>query len=378
MMLSLHKNLHVKNNFPSDELPEMPCFFVGNMEVPLQYSFSFASLRLELEHVESSGAKLLIKPTLFIDKNIVNLDDISLLECAEPGIIYNNIYYRFPPQIKRMHLRDLKAIRNITIPEPLFGTFIESALPEMNRFVTIAHQDVVEDFVTLPFTGEIKGRCSLSYLDGELEASLFFSYDGIEVCTFANNASYNSVDAFVTKNGILERNLVKERKILEDIFSDFIFNKEQGSYIAKTERKIVEFMTEVIPRYQSIIKFECPKNLLDQFLYDNTEFSLFMDYGQKIGYYSMTLTVKGELKGIKLDLLWECMSSKRSFIELNDIQRTKQGKVSSKFSKILVLDIDKIAKIIQFFDEIGVNKLDNYTEQRPLWSLVTLDIEETL
>ena len=69
----------------------------------------------------------------------------------------------------------------MTIPEPLFGTFVENALPELKRFAEVANVEIIEKFVTLPFAGKLGARCHLSYLDGELEASLFFSYDGQEV-----------------------------------------------------------------------------------------------------------------------------------------------------------------------------------------------------
>ena len=68
--------------------------------------------------------------------------------------------------------------------------------------------------------------------------------------------------------GILARNLVEERKIIEDLFQDFMFNPEQGFILSKSEKKIVEFMTDVIPRNQHRVKFNCPQNLLDQFIYD--------------------------------------------------------------------------------------------------------------
>ena len=40
----------------------------------------------------------------------------------------------FQPNIKRKHLRNLASIRNMTIPEPLFGTFVENSLSELTSF----------------------------------------------------------------------------------------------------------------------------------------------------------------------------------------------------------------------------------------------------
>ena len=75
------------------------------------------------------------------------------------------------------------------------------------------------------------------------------------------NSAYEHVASFVTEQGILARNLVEERQIIEDLFQDFLFNPETGIYVAKSEKKIVEFMTDIIPRNQHRVTFNCPQNL---------------------------------------------------------------------------------------------------------------------
>ena len=96
-------------------------------------------------------------------------------------MLYENAYYRFPASYHALHLRNLRPIRDMTIPEPLFGTFVENSLPELARFAEVANQHVIEDFVTLPFVGNVEAICDLSYLDGELEAALHFNYDGNQI-----------------------------------------------------------------------------------------------------------------------------------------------------------------------------------------------------
>ena len=79
-----------------------------------------------------------------------------------------------------------------------------------------------------------------------------------------------------------------------------------------------------------------------------------------------------------MDLLWDCLSSKRAFIELS---AKKPGKRKIKAEenkpphKILVLDLEKLAPVVQIFDEMGINRLDNHVEQRPLWSLASIDVD---
>jgi len=354
----------------AEEMPSMPCLFAGSLEAPLRYSPISAHLRFHLEYIGPPNPKLLIRPTIVVDQNVINLEEGFLFECARPGVIYEDTFYRFPSHIKRMHLRALINIREMTIPEPLFGTFVEDSLPDLKRFAEISNLHVIDKFVTLPYAGELEARCDLSYLDGELEATLHFTYDGHEVPASLSKLKYDGAASFVTEEGILARNLVEERKIIEELFQDFLYNPNQGTYVAKTEKKIVEFMTGTVTKNQHRIQFNCPQNLLDQFIYDKTSFTLSLDYKEKIGFYNIDLKVDGPLKGVKLDLLWDCISAKRSFIELN---KNKGGDSGARFSRILVLDLDRITKIVQVFDEMGVTKLDSHKEDKPLWSLVTIN-----
>lgn len=356
-------------NFRCKDLPSMPSLFWGNLETPLMCSLKEASLRFEMEYLSTVGGKLLLNPKIIADNNDIAIDEAILLKCSNSGIIYKEVYFSFPPHIKRWHLQNLFSIRDMTIPEPLLGTFVENALPELGRFAEVANKHMIEKFVTLPYTKAIKGRCKLTYLEGELEALLYFLYDNIEVSSSISGINFENAEAFTTEKGIIARNLVEEKKIKEELFQDFICNEETGIYVAKTEKKIVEFMTEIIPRYQNIISFECPQNLLDLFVYDKTKFKLKLDYKDKVGFYTLNLEVEGELKGVKLDLLWECVSSHRSFVELNGIRRRGE----SRFSKILILDLEKIEKLVHIFDELGISTLDSHVEERPLWSIVNIE-----
>ena len=355
-----------------EELPTLPCLYLGTLETPLRYSPKAVAMRFHLEYIEPPGAKLLMRPQIIVGENVLNLEDGVLFECAQPGMIYQDAYYRFLPIIKRMHLLNLSQIRDMTIPEPLFGAFVENALPELRRFAEIDNLEVIEQFVTLPFTGKLGARCHLSYLDGELEAALFFSYEGQEVPASAVKLIYDEIKTFVTPEGILARNLVEERQIVEDLFQDFVYSPQTSTFIAKTEKKIVEFMTGVIPRNQHRVQFECPQNLLDQFIYDASTFKLNLDASETLGYYEIDLKVDGALKGVKLELLWECLASKRSYLEL-DANKAKAKESSARFSKILVLDLERISRVVQLFDELGIKKLDEHKEQKPLWNLATID-----
>jgi SNF2 family DNA or RNA helicase len=362
-----------------NDFQTVPCLYSGSLEEPLCFSNFPAMIRIDLEYLEAPAPKILLKPTIVVDGGVkIELEMACLFECAKTGMIYKNVYYRFQPRIRRKHLRNLAVIRNVTIPDPLFGTLVENSLPELLRFAEVANKEVIDKFVTLPFVGQLGAECDIHYLNGELEAVLHFLYDNIKVPSVATQLTIDHIFPFVTEQGILARNLTEEQKIIDDLFQDFIYDSSQGIYTAKNDKKIVEFMTEVIPRNQHRVKFNCPENLMDQFIYDDTKFTLSLKETNRIDFYEVDLKVDGHLNGVTVDLLWECLLSKRSFIELARKKgpRRKTGlddSNNSKTNKILVLDLEKLAPVVKVFDEIGINQLDDHKEERPLWSLASIE-----
>ena len=361
--------------FQDDDFPTLPCLFEENLESPIHFSKVPAHLKISLEYIHPPTTKILLNPMLLIDQKTIMIEDARFLECAKPGIIYNHVYYRFPEHITRQHLRSLLPIREMTIPEPLFGTFVENALPELSQFTEVDMQGVVEHFTTLPFVGSIEAICDLSFLNGELEASLSFQYDKHIIPSSSKQLKYDDIDSFVTEEGVMARNLVEEQKIIEDLFRDFVFNAEHQMFMARTEKKIIEFMTDVIPRNQHRVKFNCPQNLLDQFIYDQSKFRLQLSHTDRMDVYAMNIEVKGALKGVNVDRLWDCIISRRAYLELNMGQKksTKSKDGGNKIPKILVLDLEEIGAVVQLFDELGIEKLENKTLERPIWGLANID-----
>ncbi|HSX11870.1 MAG TPA: DEAD/DEAH box helicase [Rhabdochlamydiaceae bacterium] len=358
-----------------DDLPLLPGIYEGSLEAPLRFSASAVQFRFYLELIPPPTSKILLNPKLILDGKEMTIEEVKLFECAKPGLLHQNTYVRFSSPITRNHLRNIKSIRDITIPEPLFGAFVENGLPELQKYAEIANPETIQNFVTLPFVKNVEAVCDLSYLNGELEASVYFNYQGNKIPSAAGYLTYDHVASFVTPHGILARSLVEERKILEELFQDFTFVPESGVYVTKSDKKIVEFMTDLVPRYQERVKFNCPQNLLDQFIYDQTQFKLHLSHTSKVDSYEIALKIEGPLKGVKLDQLWECLSAKKAFIELEN-PKSKSNKEGNKFPKILVLDLNQIGSVVKVFDELGIAVLEDSQLERPIWSLANIDAKQ--
>ncbi len=359
-----------------DGFEAVPNFYVGNFETPLRYSAIAARWKFELEYLISSSPKILLKPLICLqDGKEVRPEEAHLFEGEQPGLICHNVYYRFSDQIKRAHLKHLGEFMNLTIPEPLFGTFVENSLPELMRFASVANKDLTERFVTIPFASVLQAECDISYLEGEFEAAISFFYDGIKVPLASSRVDADQISSFVTSEGILARNLTEEQKIIDELFQDFLFDASSGLFKAKSDRKIVEFMTETIPQFKNRVKFNCPENLLNRFVYDDSTFSLSLQETERIDLYSAALKVNGPLKGVSIDQLWECLTSNRPYVELTakkSAQKKKDAETTAP-GKILVLNLERLAPVVRVLDEIGIKKVEDQEYRQPLWHLASVD-----
>ncbi len=357
----------------------LPSLYQNGQEEPLRFTTHKAQMQFQLEYLETPMPAILIKPTIHLDdESSLGIEGLQYFPCARPGMIHQNTFYRFQDVIKRKHLRHLAAIGDLAIPQPLFGTFVENALSELLRYGKVLNREIIERFVTMPFVSKVQAECEISYLSGELEAKLFFLYNNVKVPAAHSLLTIDHVDTFVSPQGILARNLTEEQSILDDLFQGFTYDPLQGVYLARSEKKIIEFMTEVLPRNQQRVNFCCPDNLMEHFVYDNSTFSLLLKESEAVDSYEVTVKVDGHLNGVSIEQLWECLSMKRAYIELErraPSRTTRRGDSGegTKLPKILVLDLERISPVVQIFDEIGVRDLSNHKEMRPLWSLANID-----
>lgn len=357
----------------------LPGLFWESIEQPLLFSESRAEFSFRIEYLTSGMPQLMLSPSLNLGpKQRVELKATTLFECSRPGVINDGIYFRFAPTIKRQHIHDLDAIHKMAIPEPLFGSFIENALPELQRFTKVSNAGAIDAVVTCPSPGDLKAICTLEYADGELEASLDYVYDAITVPDASIMLQAQHMKSFVTRQGILARNLVEENALVRDLFQGFVKDEKSGAYVAKNDKKIVEFMTEIVPQHEARVKFSYPKNLQNQFSYDDTRFVISLSEGKNFDKIKLDFKVEGDLKGCSVDYLWDSVSARRTYIVMakkgaGKATRDDENELTNA-QKILVLKLDNLAETLQIFDELQIKKLDDMTMELPLWVLVNLQI----
>lgn len=362
----------------SQEAFSLPGLFWENCDAPFLFSTKRADLSFTLQYLTEPAVRLLLSPKLqFGQAKQAPIDDVMLLECSKPGALMGKLYYRFSQNLKRQHLLEIEPIQKLAIPEYLFGSFVENALPELTRFAQVHDMDVLDQIATLPQTQSVAGRCELNYAESTLEATLHFMYANTAIPEASQMLDMDQMKSFVTKQGIVARNLVEENRLVRDLFQGFVKDEKTGSYATTNEKKIVEFMTEVVPRNLHRVEFDCPETLQSRFAYDDTRYTLHLETGTTFDRVQAKLVVDGGLKGATVDALWDCVSSRRTYIAI--AKRPVKGAPQSaategfnRFHKILVLQLEPLAAVLQVFDELGIRKVQDTTFELPLWILVNL------
>ena len=106
-----------------DDFPLLSGLYEGSLDQGTRYSSVPVNIRFMLEYIPPPTSKILVNPALVIDGDMVALEEVRFFACAKPCMLYKGVFYRFREQITRLHLKHLRQVRDITIPEPLFFAF---------------------------------------------------------------------------------------------------------------------------------------------------------------------------------------------------------------------------------------------------------------
>jgi SNF2 family DNA or RNA helicase len=342
---------------------EQNVVFHSSTDEPIVMSKEPVQIIVDLKLLSVPTKKIVFQPSLLINREQVEMNDLIILPGTKPSVLYQGCYYPFEQLVTRNHLHGLEQLTKFSIPEPLFGSFIEYSLPVMKKFAHVINEQILDGIPTLPHVDQMKADSKIFYLNGELEVQLDFVYGSIKVPAFIKRVQYDNIMQFISSEGVLSRNIAVEEQVKGELFSGFIKDSISGTYKTRNQRKIIEFMTEVIPNYNDVVTFDCPKNLLEQFVYDKSKFKMCIKTSETSGKYAIDLSIDGDLQGFKISDLWDCINSDKPYISFS------QKSSENKQSEILVLNLSKLAPLIQFLDDLGIITLTNGEHLSEIWTL---------
>jgi len=368
------KNQEYQRNERGENMFSMPSLFWTSQEKPLLFSKREAQFSFQLDFFTEPRSQLFLVPSLHLgDDHFVDIKSTLLFSSSMPGLLKEGVYYHFKEAISRDHIRDIESIQQMSIPEELFGSFVEHSLPELYRIAEISNPHVLEDIITIPNGEEVQAECALTYAKGELEATLSYFYGENKIPDSFEELSLDKIGSFVSDEGILARNLVEENLLKKKLFHGFVKDEKTGRFVAKNDRKIVEFMTEIVPQNQEKVTFFCPENLQSQFCYDDTKIAISLSEGSAFDKIRLKMKVNGDLKGVNIDYLFDCVSTKRTYIVIakkGSRASSKEENELSRAQKILVLKLELLEPTLHILDEIGIHKMEDLDIEIPLWTLV--------
>ena len=101
-MIPLHSITFTdKTTEKSFELPVLSGLYDANLEQPIHFSPAACGVRFVLEYISPPTSKILVNPLLVIDGCTVTLEEVRLFECAKPGMLYKNAFYRSTLLLRR-------------------------------------------------------------------------------------------------------------------------------------------------------------------------------------------------------------------------------------------------------------------------------------
>ena len=116
------EKLSKQRSFQEERQWPLLSLYSGGIESPLYFCSNFAKFQITLEYIQPPTSKILLNPMVSIIEETVPLEKVYFFTCAKPGLIYNQIYYRFTEEITRQHLTQIHNLREIcllyTSPSP--------------------------------------------------------------------------------------------------------------------------------------------------------------------------------------------------------------------------------------------------------------------
>lgn len=346
-------------------------FYLENLDNPLKLGQGLAQFAALLHRMELKDVKIMMEMFIKLKGEKVSLQDAWLLPSRRPGLLYQNFYYAFEEQIARRHLKASHLLHDLVIPEPLLGTLLEIGLPVFKNICPDTHCKSMSCCVTLPCVAP-KAKCSITYTNGKMEVEMSFIYENKSVPAISSKLTLEDLDAFISKEAVFARDIWYEKRLLNQMFADFQRDEAKGVFMAKSDRSIVDFMTRLVPLLRDRVEFDCPANLLDQFIYDNTKISLRAKKSSKVHEYDIEVKIEGPLEGVHLCQIWDCISSERCYFELSS-KETKH--IREARPKVLVIDLKTMKQVARFFDDMGLESFTSHTTAKPLWTLAHLDLD---
>lgn len=344
--------------------------------LPLIISNDKALIHCNISQIHIPESKILIHAQIQTKSLSLPLEKCNIIKSEYPFFIIDNEIYRFNKSVTTNHIASLNSLKETAIPEPLFGTFFERSISFMKNVVNEIDINNLFNIKTLPLEEQPKAICSLEYYRDTLEAVLSFKYGNHIIPYGTNNLTIDKINSFKTKYGILERDILYEESLAQNMFVNFYYNENKCIYQCKNDKHIVHFMTSILPSLKHKLYFETPQSLSNKFIYDNPSINIDVKISNICHSEAIIdISFGGSLIGISINKILSAISSGEFFIE--KISSGSNSELSK--SMFLVFPEKNTQEIIDIMLFLGIDEIKNQTIKTNMWKVSNLlQIEKRL
>lgn len=355
-------------------------------------------------HIEimTNPIKAIHVDVLFDLENLnIKLRELKLFPAKSPFLLHNTTLYRIDESLHIKHLLDLESIGSILFPEPLFPTFFLYALPSFERYGPVILTKEVKELLKLyssfeplaPCATIPKVRVDLSRtMQDELSLRILFLYEQVGGLTTQEplyfpeihqphslehlNASVSLIDkknSHKNRRGIA-RNVYYERVVSQEISWGFVYDEKKVSYIAKSDKKAVEFFADVIPFKLSQVEWCFDEAIEPLILIEKSVLKIHVEalLNQQTQ-CRIRMTVSGSIVGLSGDAIIDAYRQKRFLIDTGKKIHGVEGLFGLKTSHVL-LSPDVLADLVELVQDMMIPQFSSEESWIvPLWMVFGLE-----
>ncbi|MGR3951913.1 MAG: SNF2-related protein [Chlamydia sp.] len=345
-----------------------------------------------IENVSSPDKAIHVDVSFDLPDGPVKLKEVKVFSAKRSFLFHNSTFFIFEKEIQARHLTELESIRSILFPEALFPTFFRYTLPSLAKHGSILiSEEIYKEQAALNalqkgFCVDVlpKAHALLSVgFDNELMLDLSYSYNGsILFPEIQKGHSQVHLDACMTSNPI-SRNFLAEKVLAQEIGWGMTYEEKSGLYRTKSEKKIVEFFSDVLPfkLHNAIWTFDAA--IEDLFFFKTGPIRIQIDLAKKvqqnlqqdIGGVTclMTIEVEESLDCISSEKILGAFQAKKHCIDTEKLLSQSEQLYGLK-TKQLIISPEELKDLSELIQDTLIPGFENgVTWTVPLWVIFGLE-----
>lgn len=352
--------------------PLKPRFDVNLMKDPHK------SLHIEVSFPHGDGCK--------------KLREVKLFHAKRPFIAFENKFILLSETVGVKQSLELEAVGSLSIPHPLFSTFITYSLPNLEQYglVHLSSEAKAELNKMKCHSEKPMPVVNLNVNDhDELSLEMSFKYGRGQIVPEIQRINsdelmkQNICDAFSKPEKTpaqLARNFAQEKLISQNLTWGMLYDEKKGVYTTKAERKIQDFFVEVVAPNFKAMEWEFDSYVKDVYSYEEIELSLHLslDAIKEIGngrasQCSIHMTSSGCLANIPLEKIVEAYKAKRPIIDTGKPLQYAEERFGLS-TKQYIVGMEALHDLMELVYDLSIPSFhDGEKWSVPLWMIFGLD-----